>query len=522
MSVGAFTIDSAEELYAAAGCSFYWSALPRRVRVAREASFQSMEGADRARLLKLVGVLRDQFWIAPRDWAPWASLSATEARPGHFAKLSLDAFLDAKPEERPRVYLDSLKETAEQMRVRRFGVKKGLLMAYAAGAGGLIAFMDVLSLHPGYRAVAHDFGNLALVKGVAGHFSYLATGYFKDRLISAASRRFLEGRSLTPGERAGFNLVMLMVRLGAADGLIKVGDHLHEVLMASTGGDGAQALAAAGPGASVSEVVLQSTPSQIPSHLLERALRLHADGGEHWLENLKAMEEMGQEMTPEMVEWTAAQLERLLLAEQKTLQFALALYAAHHADESGFGALARRASLDLLDAVPAPFARKRTFQWYLKRRVEMYSENGLGVTDALRSLHLKDSWAEQYLRASAGQREHMLLEAPPPPAAFRRAAAQTDSFRDAGWIQRRYRDARATTSEVLEWVRRDLATAAGAAMAWLDRIPARLEADLRKRHLVSVPVTAVEPVGRRPRAVSSRVAEAPGEPVAPRFTRPRG
>lgn len=514
----------AADLYETMGCPWYWRFMKQARRDAYEAAFASMGAHDIARLGRLVAVGRDQFWVKTDNLGPQLRLSAMEARAGFFAHLSLDQFLEAAPVERPRVYLQAVQELQEHMQARRFGWKTGLMMAAAAFAGGSILFTDWLTLQPGYREMAQSFAHLAFVKWGVGTFSYMAAGYAKDRLIDEASRRLLDMRGLSPAQRAGLQLGLLAARVSAVVAFMHSADRLHEAFAGASGSGGGHALAAH-DGLEATEPALPGVSGPIPAWLLERAKALDVEGVDITRERLHELEDLGKELTPEMLAWVGEQLERLLRLQQRTEQAGLLLFAAHHGDSGGHGQLALEASRDLLRSVPAPFAKKRDFEWFLSRRVELFREHGLGAAEALLSLHMKDNAAQRYARSDAVRRAEM-FQADPPPARYRAAAARADSILDPGWVRRRLLSLRETCRECVRAIRDNGGVACGAALDWLDEaarnIAARSASDPRERRVFAACPADLVPIGAALGGSGMREV-APQRQFQPlRSTRPRG
>jgi hypothetical protein len=517
---GLLEYRSAADLYEAMGCPWYWRLMKRERREALELAFRGMEPHDVARLGKLVAVGRDQFWATTDKLGPGLRLSAMEARPGYFAQLSLDKFLDAPQQERPRVYLEAIQELQEQMRARRFGVKATVMMGAAGFAGGAIMFVDWLSLHPGYRDMAQSFAHLALVRWGVGSFSYLAGGYAKDRLIEAASRRALGMRNLSPSQRAGMRLALLAVRVSAVVAFMHAADRMHEAFTAVEGPDGVHALAVGGardaPGP-----VSQAGCGPVPAHLMERARALDIEGADISPETLHKLQDLGKELTPEMLAWVGERLEHLLVLQRRREQAGLVLFAVHHADREGRGACALEAARDLLRSVPAPFAKKRSFEWFLSKRVELFREHGLGVAEAMLTLQMKDNAAERYVRGDAAKRAEM-LRADPAPVRYRKAADVADSIFDEGWLQRQYQGALQTARECLSVLRESVTVAAGGALDWLANVSDRVASDPRQRRLLTANPADLEPIGAAHRSGRTSVVQGQREFEPPRPKGPRG
>lgn len=512
----------AADLYKAMGCPWYWRLMKQERRDALERAFRALPECDVARLAKLVAVGRDQFWAMTDKPGSKLELrlSATEARPGFFAHLSLDRLLDAAPQERPRVYLEAIQELQETMKERRFGWKATVMMGATAMAGGSITFIDWLSLQAGYHAMAQSFAHLALVKWGVGTFSYMAAGYAKDRLIEEASKRALGMRHLSQSQRAGVRLALLAVRVSTVVAFMHGADRMHEAFAAAQGSDGAHALGA-GVAGQASGFVSPAECGPIPAHLMEQARALNIEGADISPETLHKLQDLGKELTSEMLEWVGERLERLLRLQQRTEQAGLQLFAAHHSDAHGHGRRAREASIDLLHSVPAPFGKERSFAGFLGDRVKLFRAHGLGVAEAMLSLQLKDSAADVYVRSDAITRAEM-LKADPPPARYRAAAASADSVFAEGWASRRLLGLREAARECVDILRENVTVAGGGAMDWLSHIGERMASDPRERRVLAASPVDLEPIGVRHRPDGAQVVQLgrPYEP--PRLKGPRG
>lgn len=509
----------AADLYEAMGCPWYWRLMGRHRRDALERAFRALPPHDIARLGQLVAVGRDQFWVMTDKLGPEVRLSAMEACPGFFAHLSLDKFLDAAPQERPRVYLEAVQDLQEQMKERRFGLKTAVMMGAAAIAGGSIMFIDWLSLE-GYRAMAQSYAHLVLVKWGVGTFSYMAAGYAKDRLIEEVSRRALGLRHLSQAQRAGVRLALLAVRVSAVVAFMHGADRMHEAFAAVQGSDSAHALGAVGA-SQANGLISQGECGPVPAHLMERARALDIEGADISPETLHKLKDLGKELTPEMLAWVGEQLERLLRLQQRTEAAGLSLFAAHHSDRAGHGRLALEASRDLLGSVPAPFAKKRSFDWFLSKRVALFREHGLGVAEAMLTLHMKDNAAERYVRGDADTRAEM-FKADPPPARYRKAAADADSIFDEGWARRRWVGVWAMAGECVSALRENVSAAGRGALNWLNNVGERMASDPRERRLLAASPVDLEPIGLEHRLGGARTLQGQRPCKPPRSKGPRG
>lgn len=408
--------EDAGEFYRKSGVGGYWSRLSPAKRKELEASYTNLDRHELARLRTLGAMVRAR--------ATMFGLYASNALPGRIAEASVNAFLLASRGDRPRAYLHAVRETAALLQEGKISLRALRVVTFGALAAGVMVSADLMLLAGRMMAfngptLAKTWLGLGATKGVLSRGLLLGAGYLQERAYAFISRTYIS--KMRPGPAKDAVILGLVVSRAATLWAGEVGvDKMLEPWMSRPSTDVPMMPAVIGE---LYEGEVPDFVAPVLAKLKDIDIHAIAGTGEIHPDDLKRLEAIGVEITPEIQEWAAMRLRRAQLVAERHQAGVLVLYASQIGRHGTDADSLRRMAIQAMRGLPVPeHAERRVLADLVHHRQHICAQAQASPREAFVTLHFDESKLRRYLAVGSAERAAMLVLDPPEPA-FRMAAS---------------------------------------------------------------------------------------------------